>query len=270
MRQERIPEFGGSVMQEWREWLPEIHARDLLVAASLLTRFPTPASFDTGSERIAGSSWAWPVIGAIVGLVAGIAGASLGWLGIDRGLAAIAALGVLVLLTGAMHEDGLADTLDGLAGGSTSEKRLAIMKDSHIGVFGATGLALVLLGRWSAMSELGGLQLIAVLLTSSCASRLPVVLAMTVLPPARESGLSASIGRPSGQIALLATAVTAIACLAALGVAGLAAVFIAFVGAVPVCFLARQLIGGQTGDVLGASQQFAELAVLAMLASIIQ
>ena len=257
-------------MQEWRDRLPQIHASDLLVAASLLTRLPIPASFDDSLERIAGSSWAWPVVGAIVGIVAGIAGASLGWLGVDRELAAIAALGVLVLLTGAMHEDGLADTLDGLAGGSTDEKRLAIMKDSRIGVFGATGLALVLLGRWSAMSEFDGFRLIAVLLVSSCASRLPVVLAMAALPPARDSGLSASIGRPTGQLALLAAAVTSLVCLAVLGMAGLAAVPVAIVGALPICFLARQLIGGQTGDVLGASQQFAELAVLTMVVSVIQ
>ncbi len=257
-------------MQEWRDRLPQIHARDLLVAASLLTRLPMPADFDNSSERIAGSSWAWPVVGAFVGVVAGIAGASLGWLGVDRGISALAALGALVLLTGAMHEDGLADSLDGLAGGSTDEKRLAIMKDSRIGVFGATGLALVLLGRWSAMSEIDGFRLIAVLLVSSCASRLPVVLAMAALPPAQDSGLSASIGRPTGQHALLAVAVTSLVCLAALGTVGLAAVPIAIVGALPICYLARQLIGGQTGDVLGASQQFAELAVLTMVVSVTQ
>lgn len=257
-------------MQEWREKLPEIHPRDLLVAIGLLTRFPTPPGFDKCPEHIARSSWAWPVVGAIAGVIAGVAGASLGWLGIDREMAAIVALGVLVLVTGAMHEDGLADSLDGLAGGSTAEKRLEIMKDSQIGVFGATGLALVLLGRWSAISEIGGDQLIAVLLVSSCASRLPVVLAMAALPPARDSGLSASIGRPTGQLALLATAVTTLICLVAFGLAGLAAVVVAVIGAVPICFLARQLVGGQTGDILGASQQFAELFVLAMLTSFIQ
>ena len=259
-----------SMMKDWRQWLPEIRAADLLIALGLLTRIPVPAHDESGSEPIARSCWAWPLVGVIVGFIAGLAGAALSWLGVSSPLAAIAALGVLILLTGALHEDGLADTIDGLGGGATAEKRLEIMKDSRIGVFGAIGLLLVQLGRWAAMSEASGFQLILVLVAAASASRVAVVLAMAWLEPARESGLSVSVGRPTPRTAGLATVLAAIICIVVVGpVAGVLAIVFSVLGALPICLLAKSLLGGQTGDVLGASQQFAELAVLVTLVSII-
>ena len=259
--------FGECPLRDWVRNNLDVSRHDPLTAVSLLTRIPVPSGRRSG--RLAESAWAWPLVGAAAGAVAAIAGWSLLWLGVPSGMTAGIALAVLVGLTGALHEDGLADSADGLAGGSTPERRLSIMKDSRIGAVGALALALAVVCRWTGIEQLDAATILPVLVAVGAASRLPMVLAMLVMPPARSSGLSAAVGRPGPQTALLATIVAAVICIGAAGLPGLVVFAVAAVGAVPVCVLAMLRIGGQTGDILGACQQCAEISALAAAAAII-
>lgn len=243
---------------------PLVALRDLPGAFGLLTRLPAG-----GPGRGAASAWAWPVAGAVVGGLA--AAAALGALaaGLPAGVAAGAALAVQALATGALHEDGLGDTADGIWGGRTPERRLEIMKDSRIGSYGVLALLLVTLLRWSALAALlhpgAGWGVVAGLIALGALSRVPMAVMMTALPPARGTGLSQGMGRPHPATAALAT-------VAGLGLAlplgpG-AALALALACGLPALWLgavARRRIGGQTGDVLGATQQLSEAAGLAIL-----
>ena len=241
---------------------------DIAAAFSLLTRLPVPVDHAIAGKRAAKAAWAYPLVGAVLGAFAGALGTLALWLGAPLGIAAALALAALVVLTGALHEDGLADCADGLGGGKDQKQRLSIMKDSRIGAYGATALALALLARWSGIESLAQYGLILPLCAVAAASRLPMVLVMTWMRPARINGLSAGVGAPGLLTAVLATLLALAICQLALGLAGLWLVLAAIAAPAPLLWLARRLIGGQTGDVLGGSQQLAEIAALAVAASL--
>ena len=238
---------------------------DLLAGFGLLTRLPLPARSVTPRPHAA---WAWPVVGAILGALTAAAASLALWAGLSPAIAAALALITAALLTGGLHEDGLADTADGLMGGRDRDRRLEIMKDSRIGSYGALALLLVTLIRWSALTALiAAGQHWAALLAVGALSRAPMALLIATLPNARGSGLSHLTGRPPGSAA-------AIACGAGLGLSlatcGGAALAMALAAAATTALLARAAkarIGGQTGDILGASQQLAEAAALAFAAA---
>ena len=239
--------------------LPSDLMRDCRAGLSLLTRLPlpAPATFPTPP-----ACWAWPLAGAVVGGLAA-AGALLALAaGLTSGLAAAAALMIATLTTGALHEDGLADCADGFWGGWTRERRLEIMKDSHIGSYGVLALILVTLARWSALSSLLAAGHWPALIAAGMLSRVPMAALMAALPNARGSGLSASVGRPSRQQAGLAALLALLGALALAGSSALAMALAVLAPTLALAALARRKIGGQTGDVLGASQQLGELAAL--------
>lgn len=235
---------------------------DLRGAFGLLTRLPLG-----GPGRGAAGCWAWPVAGAVVGALAAFAGWVALAMGLPAGWAAALVLAVQAMATGGLHEDGLADTFDGLMGGRDPARRLEIMRDSRIGSFGALALMLVTLARWSALVVLLPLAPWAVVAVAGL-SRAAMPVLMAALPPARPDGLSRLVGRPSGVQAGMAV-------LAALGPAmlllPLAALPILLIA--PIFLLlalgrwARARIGGQTGDILGAAQQLAEALMLGILAA---
>ena len=237
---------------------------DLAAAATLLTRLPA-GSLGAPSARAADGVWAWPLAGLVVGALAGFAG-MLAWvLGATPAVAAAVVLAVQLLATGALHEDGLADLADGIGGGRDRARRLEIMRDSRIGTYGAAALILSLMLRWSLLATalIQG-QLIWVVLTAAIVSRAPMAVAMRWLPAARTDGLAASVGVPGAGAAQVAAGLAALALLP-WGGHGLAA-GVLVVGALwAIGRLARARLGGQTGDVLGAVQQAAEIAVLAAL-----
>lgn len=249
-----------------RDTLPpggRMRPSDILPALALLTRLPLPDHAPRGAE----AAWAWPLAGLAVGAI----GAAAAWaalaVGAGPGPAAAAALVAQALATGALHEDGLADTADGLLGGRTRERRLEIMKDSRIGSFGALALLLVTLARWSALAALiAGGPYVAALLAAGALSRAPMAVIMALLPNARGSGLSQLTGRPALLTAALAVTLALAAGLALVGWQALAAAAVAALLCAGLALSARARIGGQTGDILGASQQIAEAAVLALIA----
>ncbi len=234
----------------------------------LLTRIPVPWRFVPAPGA---SAWAHPVVGALIGAATGATAAAGAALGLPPALSAGWALAATLLLTGALHEDGLADTADGLGGGRTPERRLAIMRDSRIGSFGALALLLSLGLRWSALVALqgagqGAWSLVAATAAAGALARCAMLLPMR-LPPARTDGLGASLGHVPG-----ASIVAGWACGAAL-----AAVLLPPTRAVLSLLLAagaglllaragRRALGGRTGDLLGAAEQAAECAVLTVLA----
>ncbi len=247
----------------------DIRLRDILIALVLLTRLPLPHLPKEAFARQASAAWAYPLAGLAVALPA----CAIGGLALAAGLPAGPVAGVIltcqVLLTGSMHEDGLADTADGLWGGFTPERRLEIMKDSRIGAYGVLALVLGLGLRWTALTALiagGGLW---ALVGVAVLSRAPMAMLMATLPNARNSGLSHSVGRPSAWACGLALCLGLVCAVGFAGFAGVLACVAAALATLGLALMAKAKIGGQTGDILGAAQQCSEIAALLTLAALI-
>jgi len=170
-------------------------------------------------------------------------------------------IATLVIITGAMHEDGLADSADGLWGGWEKDRRLEIMKDSRIGAYGVLALVLSLGLRWvalAAVTEAGALW--PVVIGTAALSRAAMVGVMHALPNARTDGLSRSVGRPPRAAALVASGIGGAVWLLLSASGG--PLFAAIIAAAACGLIAKAKIGGQTGDTLGATQQITEIVVL--------
>jgi len=167
-----------------------------------------------------------------------------------------------VLITGAFHEDGLADTADGLGGSLERERALAIMKDSRIGVFGAAALLLALLLKFATLSAMQPATAALALIAGHATSRLGGVLIMATLPYVRDSVESRS--KPIvQQISAASITIGALTVIAVLAPSGWRAVIGVLAAAVATVLWRRYLLrrlGGYTGDCLGAIQQIGECA----------
>lgn len=260
----------SDISQNSRKWLAE-GGTDLLVCLRFCTRVPIKTfAFEKppAEASIAAAASMLPLAGAVIGLVAAIALWILTKLGVPSSLGALLSIAVLVVLTGALHEDGLADFADAL-GGETPEQRLAIMKDSRIGAFGALALAIVLLGRVIAIALLTDHSLglaCTVLIAAAASSRCFALVPLYLLAPARKDGLGAAAApdEPKRFGLLIAVGSTILVNLLPLFAgAGLGRILVALIlgaaAAYAVTALARRLLQGQTGDVAGAAQQIAEL-----------
>ena len=211
-----------------------------------------------------------PLAGLLLALPAALSLAADWWIGLGPFLAATLAVAVAVLTTGALHEDGLADVADGFGGGASIERRLEIMRDSRIGAYGGVALVLALALRIGALATLldrTGFAAATALVLAASLSRVAALAPMALLPPARPGGLSASVGTPSRTTLATALALGLVLALLALPL-GLSALGVALtmalvaLAALTVTWVAEKKIGGQTGDVIGACQQVAEIAGL--------
>jgi len=242
-----------------------LRARDIALALSLLSRLPVRCDCFARGARAA---WAYPLAGLVIGGLAALGGLLALWCGLPAPVAALVVLAIGIVSTGAMHEDGLADSADGLWGGWTRARRLEIMRDSHIGSYGVIALCLSLAARGVALwllfaqSPAAG---VAGVLAAAALSRAAMTGVMAALPHARADGLSHAQGRAPVAAVLLGLGLTIGVALLLTGGAGVWAVLWAGVVAVAVAALARKRIGGQTGDILGATQQMVEIAVLLSL-----
>lgn len=240
-------------------------AGHLRAALAFLTRLPMGAP---PPGDLAASMGAFPLAGAVVGVAGAIVYALARW-AVPAYLAALLALAATILVTGALHEDGLADTADGLGGAGDRERRLAIMRDSRIGTFGVLALLLTLGLRGGALAAIDRPALAAgALIAAHALSRAAIPWAMRMADPARPDGLGAAAGKPSPSAAgIAATLAILVAALALPPGAAIAALAGSILGAVLVIFPTRRGLGGYTGDVLGAVQQLSEaLALLAVAA----
>ncbi|MHA7884235.1 adenosylcobinamide-GDP ribazoletransferase [Nitratireductor rhodophyticola] len=239
---------------------PRDALRDIAACLGFYTRLPLPA-FEMPAHGFAAAQWAAPLAGLVVGALCGAVLAGAMALGLPATIAAVLALAAGTLVTGGLHEDGLADVADGFGGGSTREKKLAIMKDSRIGSYGVAALILSFLLRWTALSSLG-LAAIPTLLAAHGTSRALMPALMRLSPPARDNGLSAGAGRPGTATVLVALAIGGVLLLVPGPGFALIAVPLLAAALFFIKWLAEKQIGGQTGDVLGALQQLAETALL--------
>ena len=244
---------------------PRDIVEDVMLCLAFYTRLPLPVP-DGAGRAFAAAQWAAPLAGAAVGVAAAAAYALLARAGLPAAPAALAAIGVGMLATGALHEDGLADTADGFGGGTTPERRMEIMRDSRVGTYGALALTFSLLFRASAVASLAapGLVLLA-LPAAHAAARSLLPAFMRSVPPARSDGLSAGVGAVPAAAARISLGLGALALVVALGIPGALAAAIAL--GIAFWWLRRAClarIGGQTGDVLGALEQVAESTVLAV------
>ena len=248
----------------WRQ------ARLLLCAVQFLTRIPTPSLRGFEADWITRAARYFPLVGQGVGAIS----AGVFFLGFQvwgAGVAAVLAISVGLLVTGAFHEDGLADTVDGLGGGQTAERRLEIMKDSRIGTYGvcalvvALGLKAALLASFTA--QVGALAL----LTAHGVGRAAAVFVMRATPyaPSGDAGKwkPTPMGVRIGEVVVaLVIAAWPLLFLPTQAVgAGLA---LGLVAALILTRTAMRLIGGHTGDVLGAVEQVFEVGFLLGVAAL--
>lgn len=242
---------------------------DATLAVVFLTRVPLRLP-DPLPADAHGRAMAWfPVVGALVGLAGGAVYALAHALGLPPMVAALLALAATAWVTGALHEDGLADVADGFGGGWSRERKLEIMKDSRVGTYGALALVLSVGLRAAALAEFARPDLaLAALVAAGAASRCVMPVIVRAVPSARPDGVAASHGLPPRGRALAALAAGAGIAVAALGGAAPAALAVAALGAAAVTRLAVRQIGGYTGDVLGAVQQAAETLILLTLVAI--
>lgn len=214
---------------------------------------------------------ALPLAALVIALPAAVVLALLGTAGLDSLVAAALALTVLIVVNGGLHEDGLGDSADGLFGAHTAQRRLEIMKDSRVGSYGAIAIGLSLLLRAAALAaildEAGAVAAAAALLAAASWSRMEGLFLLAGEPPARKDGASAAVGRPTGVTIWIAAAlalalVAALAWAGSLPLAGLAlGLLLARAATLGTGRLGRRLIGGQTGDIVGAVQQISEIAI---------
>lgn len=236
---------------------------DFLFIVGFFTRLPVGEFGGAWQGRLASGAWAFPIVGILIGIMGASVCAIAHWAGLSPLLAAVFAVVAQILLTGALHEDGLSDVADGFGGGRDRDAKLDIMRDSRVGAYGVLAIVLAVIMRVAAVAELE--DVFAALITAGAISRAAIVGAMAVLPAVRSDGLGAATGQPG--VGLLLPLIVAL--LVSLVMLGGAATLIAFAAATvawaAVCGLAKWQVGGQTGDVLGACQQICELAVLIAL-----
>jgi adenosylcobinamide-GDP ribazoletransferase len=236
---------------------------DLAVTLAFATRLPLAHVAQVAQGDIARASWAMPVAGAVVGAAAALAYAVAVRLGLPPSVAAALAIAAGMALTGAMHEDGLADTADAL-GGNDRARKLEIMHDSRLGTYGGCALVLSILLRWAALASIASTgAVVLALIAAHTAARATLPAVMVAVPPARRDGLAASFGAPPREAAAVAALIGALTLVLCLGFGpGLVAAALLGVAAVAVARLSLNAIGGHTGDVLGALEQVGEVLVL--------
>jgi len=270
------------VKGEWGDW---IGARIGEFSASIhfLTRLPLPrhdaavAAGTTGTTagavgtagpsagaNLAQAAWAFPLAGFVVGLIAAIVYLVADRLVLFSWPSAALAVAATLFVTGALHEDGLADTADGFGGGDTREGKLAIMRDARIGTYGVCALIIALVVRIAAIAGLTEPTLVATaLIAAHVGARAVVPFAMYLLPAARTDGLAFAAGVPSGVGVAIAAALGFLALLFCLGLAhALIALVVLAIAVALFAWLTMRQIGGQTGDVLGAVEQVSEIVIL--------
>jgi len=244
--------------------------RGIRAAVTVLTRLPV------GGFPYSDADWRWsaaylPFVGTLLGAVLGGA-----WLLTVRAgflVAAVVVVAASLLLTGAMHEDGLADTADALGGATTRERVFAILKDSRIGAFGSAALAVTLLLRVALLARLGAAAPIVLIFVSGAARLVPVWL-MAALPYVTDAAVAksrsimaagrAQVAVATGWVLAVGIALCMLHALSGVEIAaasGSAALMALVCGA---RFRAR--VGGITGDFLGAAEQVSECTMLLALA----
>lgn len=239
--------------------------RSLLVALHFLTRLPLPQR-DTSLEEVGRSAWAFPAVGALIGLLLAGSDWLLGWL-FPPTLRAALVLALWVALTGALHLDGFVDCCDALLAARPPEVRLEILRDTHVGAFGVVGAVVLLLVKYTALSTCLGAGTWPALLLAPTLGRWAMVYAVARYPAARPTGMGRTVREFVGGRTLLGATLLALPVLAARPLAGLVAFGLAWLFTVLFARWVLRRIPGLTGDVYGALCEAVEVVVLLALAA---
>ena len=229
-------------------------------AIRFFTRLPVPHWVGHSSEALQRSTRYFPAVGLIVGMIAALVFAftSFFW---PKTLAVLASMAMTLYVTGAFHEDGWSDMVDGFGGGWEKSQILTIMKDSRIGSFGAVGLILMLLTKFFALVEIDLLLVPVSLVAGHSFSRLCATFVLRKLDYVREEGKSKPLATHIDNGALVFAVVTALLPLLLLSPQqSIPGVILALLATFWLARKFKKRIGGYTGDCLGATQQFAEVA----------
>lgn len=242
-----------------------------LIALQFLTRLRIRRIDPFPDDWLPRAAKYMPLVGALIGAITGaiLLGCAVFF---PAPLPVVIAISASILLTGALHEDGLADTVDAFGGGSSRERCLEIMKDSRIGTYGTLALIMTLALKGTALMQVDPMSAARVLIAGHAGARLAAVLALALLPYA--GGETAKVSRTASAMTpaemLIAIASGAIVTFYVLDIstAAFAAVLAIFAAAI-VAWLARRKIGGYTGDVLGAVEQAYETAFIVLAVAMI-
>jgi adenosylcobinamide-GDP ribazoletransferase len=241
------------------------------IALQFLTQLPSGAIQDWPADWLARCAKYMPLIGAIVGAIAG-ASIIVAAIFLPEPLPTVVGLVAAIALTGALHEDGLADTVDAFGGGRTRERRLEIMKDSRIGTYGTLALISVLALKGAALIAVAPVSAALVMIAGHAGARLAPVLTMWVLPHAgngnaKVSQKTSEITSAEVSVAVLFGLLPGLILLPAAAFA--IAMLVALAAAAVTALVAKRRIDGYTGDVLGAVEQIFETAFFIAAAAVI-
>ena len=241
----------------------------LLAAVQYFTRLPLPAWVGHNKDPLDDAAGYLPVVGLLVGVLgAGVLAIAYRLWTVP--VAVVLSMMTTISLTGAFHEDGLADAVDGLGGSPDRARALEIMKDSRIGVFGALAVILVLLLKFATLSALPLRTAAWALIAAHIVSRLGAVIIMATLPYVRKTDDSRSkpLVRRLSIFSLLTGCVTAAVVLIPLQLRGIAGAIGAFFVCLSWRWYLRRRLGGYTGDCLGAAQQLSEVMFYIVCAAV--
>ncbi len=236
-----------------------------LTAIQFLTSIPIPLKRKLTPAQLGGATAYFPVVGLIIGLVL----AGLNWLLLlilPTAVVNALLIAALVILTGAMHLDGLADTCDGIAGHKTTEERWKVMRDSRTGAFGVVGIVLVLLVKYISLNSIPPVFMTAMLVFMPVVSRWAMVYAIYAYRYARPAGLGTAYKQatrwPQFTAATIITLAVAFALFPLFSLAGLILIFSILVVATALAFYFKHKFAGLTGDTYGAIDEVAEVITL--------
>jgi adenosylcobinamide-GDP ribazoletransferase len=242
---------------------------ELRTGLAFLTRLPFVGSASASGADVMRASWTFPIIGAAIGLIGALAGWLADSLGLHPFISGTLAVAATVLVTGCLHEDGLADMVDGFGGGGSPVHKLEIMRDSRVGAYGTSALILSFMLRAGAIASLADPAFVApALIAAHAGARATMPAFMRLVPPARQDGLSADAGTPPPRAALTAALIGMVVLVLCLGFGGaLVALLLVAAAIFFLAWLCMSQIGGQTGDVLGAVEQVSEILILLVAAA---
>ncbi len=235
----------------------------LRVALGCLTVLPVGATATTREADLGGSFLWFPLVGLLIGVV--LVGVNLTAIHVFPPLVVGACvLLAWIVVTGALHLDGLGDVCDGLCGGHTPEERLRIMKDPHLGAMAVVAIAALLLLKFALLSSIPQVSMARALLLAPCIGRYAMVLLGTTLPYARTGGgTGEAFVRSAKKRSLIgATAMALPVSWVVLGPVGLGLFGLSIIGGLALRSVFRHLLGGITGDAMGATGELMEVVML--------
>ncbi|QNT77876.1 adenosylcobinamide-GDP ribazoletransferase [Entomobacter blattae] len=246
---------------------------NLATAFQLLTRLPTSwlAAKPAYPSNNAGGAALWPLVGGILGIMPWATITVSGWMGFSSSLCVIIGLVTMVFLSGGLHEDGLADTMDGFGGGKNKEETLRIMHDSRIGSYGCIALILVFLARYVSLGQLMvNHTLLPALIMAGALSRLSMLWLFYTLPLAQDKGVAYGIGKPHSRALKRGVFFTALMGISVLSFSHF--IIASLIGGLFTQYmknLAVRKVGGISGDILGCACILVETGLLVLFSKII-